>query len=164
MCSATPVTGVQPTNQMPRTGSLEGVTRDGARLQVTGWADVADTLGGGQLTIVTSEPAEVVKVERVTRMDLPADRSRAGFSLTLRTPQDQVCVIAVDMVVPAATSSCAPRSLPAAQRHDQFQHLVRVLQALPVCLADLAHAVAHGLRVDEQFGGHRVAPAEVQQP
>ena len=53
---------------------------------------------------------------------------------------------------------------PAAQRHDQFQHLVRVLQALPVGLADLAHAVANGLRVDEQFGGHRVAPAEVQQP
>ena len=79
MFSANPATGVQATNQMPRVGNLEGVTREGSRLQVTGWADVADSVGGGQLTVVTREPAEVIKVERVTRTDLPADRHGLGF-------------------------------------------------------------------------------------
>ncbi len=50
------------------------------------------------------------------------------------------------------------------QGQRELQDRPRVLQAVAVELAQLAHPVPHGLRVHEQLGGHRVAPAVVQQP
>ena len=50
------------------------------------------------------------------------------------------------------------------RREGELEDAARVLEPVAEELAQLAHPVAHGLRVHEQLGGDRVAAAVVQQP
>ena len=52
----------------------------------------------------------------------------------------------------------------AAERQQQVENRRRVVEPVAVQVADLTHAVAHGLRVHVQLGGHGVTAALVQQP
>jgi energy-converting hydrogenase Eha subunit A len=108
MFSATVLTGPQETASLPRAGAIESVTREGGRLTVAGWADVPDSMGGAELVVVTSAPGEVLKVQRLSRSDLPADRTRAGFSITTRTTDEMVCILAGQSVVNGSDRELCP--------------------------------------------------------
>jgi len=46
-----------------------------------------------------------------------------------------------------------------AQGHNEFQDRLRIVETVAVELADLGHAISHGLGVDEQISGHSIALA-----
>ena len=52
----------------------------------------------------------------------------------------------------------------AAERQQQVENHRRIVEPVAVQVADLTHAVAHGLRVHVQLGGHGITAALVKQP
>jgi hypothetical protein len=142
---------------------------------------VAVSGGTGERTLATAESAGVDQVEVVVVLGIGACRTRECERRGCRddernehTSHTNTLDGGPAMRLGGRSPDCRPQSQSRhsdrglgacsdrrrdAQGHNELQNRLRIVETVAVELADLGHAISHGLGVDEQVSGHSIALA-----
>jgi hypothetical protein len=113
---------------------------------------VAVSGGTGKRTLATAESAAVDQVEVVGVFGIGTCHTREYERRGCRDDDRNEHTSHTNTL--ASSDRCRD-----AQGHNELQDRLRIVEAFAVQLADLGHAISHGLGVDEQISGHSIALA-----